>query len=558
VPAAERPPCDALSPPEPEPGSDYTSPSCVFLSGVFLSSVSSRQPPFRGAIMLSISPEQLCQRIGDAGILDARQFEALWAKLGTREVSLDALTGLLLRDELLTNYQLDKLLKGEKGGYFYGEYKVLYLVGTGTFARVYRAVHGKTGRIVCVKALRKRFRDDKAMCEQFLREGKIGVALRHPCIVPIYEVSEHPSPSLVMEFVEGSNLREFQRMRKKMMPLESMRLTVDILAGLVYAFQQGMTHRDLKMSNVLVTSRGRGKLVDFGLAGLQTNNTSGSEETNPRTIDYAALERACNSKNNDPRSDLFFVGAMLYNMIAGVSPIGDNKDRLSRQSSARFQNIKPIQYLEPTVPGRLAAFIMRSLELVPSKRYGTAQEMHDDARRILVRLEAGDLSDADANESPADLPKALKLPSDHEGANKTIMVVESKIEMQNVLRDRLKKYGYRVLIFSDPRRAIRRFIDDDHQPADCVLFCAEHLGVEALESFNEMSTITATKDVPALLFVDGQQKSLIKAAQLAPHRVLLSTPLKVRELRDALVKLLQPGDAPAGVEQGAVVSDTPQ
>src|SRR5262245_47230225 len=304
--------------------------------------------------MPSISPEQLVQRIGDAGILDTRQIESLWAELGTREVSLETVIGLLLRKELLTNYQLDRLLKGEKGGYFYGEYKVLYLVGTGTFARVYRAVHGRSGRIVCVKALRKRFRDDKSMCEQFLREGKIGMQLRHPSIVPIYEVLEQPSPSLVMEFIEGSNLREFQRMRKKLMPLESMRLTVDILSGLVYAAQQGMSHRDLKMSNVLVTSRGRAKLVDFGLAGLAGTHTGGAEETNPRTIDYAALERATNCKNNDPRSDLFFVGVMLYIMLAGTSPISDHKDRLSRLSSGRFQNLKPIQVAEPTIPGRLA------------------------------------------------------------------------------------------------------------------------------------------------------------------------------------------------------------
>ena len=495
--------------------------------------------------MPSISPEQLIQRMSDAGLLDARQIESLWAEIGTREVSLEKVTGLLLRKELLTNYQLERLIKGEKGGYFYGDNKVLYLAGTGTFARVYRAVNVRSGRIVCVKALRKRFRDDKAMSEQFLREGKIGMALRHPCIVPIYEVLEDPSPALTMEFVEGSNLREFQRMRKKLAPLESMRLTVDILSGLVYAFQQGMTHRDLKMSNVLVTSRGRARLVDFGLAGLQSNNPTGSEETNPRTIDYAALERASNTKNNDPRSDLFFVGVILYNMIAGTSPIGDHKDRISRLSSTRFHNIKPIQVLESTVPGRLAAFIMRSLELNADKRYGSAQEMHDDARRILVRLEAGDISEAEAHDAPVVVPKALKLPEDHEGANKTIMVVESKIEMQNVLRDRLKKYGYRVLIFSDPQRAVKRFIDDDRQPADCVMFCAEHLGSSALQSFNEMNEVAATKDVPALLFVNGEQTNLIKAAQLAPHRMLLSTPLKVRELRDALVKLLQQGDAVA-------------
>src|SRR5262249_39752805 len=211
---------------------------------------------------------------------------------------------------------------------------------------------------------------------------------------------------------------------------------------------------------------------------------------------------------------------------------------------------KPIQVLEPSVPGRLAAFIMRSLELNADKRYSSAQEMHDDARRILLRLEKGDISEPDPAETQAELPKALKLPTDHEGANKTIMVVESKIEMQDVLRDRLKKYGYRVLIFSDPQRAIKRFVDDDRQPADCIMFCAEHLGASALESFNEMTTIAATKDVPALLFVNGAQKSLINAAQFAPHRLLLSTPLKVRELRDALVKLLQPPSVPDGESPG--------
>jgi len=504
--------------------------------------------------MPHISPEQLIQRILDAGLMEPRQVESLWADLGTREITIDDLKSLLLRKELLTNYQLDRLEKGERGGYKYGDYKVLYLVGTGTFARVYRAVSTTSSRIVCVKALRKRFREDKAMTEQFLREGKIGVQLRHPCIVPIYEVLEQPSPALVMEFVEGSNLREFQRMRKKFAPVEAMRLTVDILSGLVYAFQQGMTHRDLKMSNVLVTSRGRAKLVDFGLAGQQSANKGDSEETNPRTIDYAALERASGCRNNDPRSDLFFVGVILYNMLAGISPIGESKDRLARLSSARFANIKPIAHIEPTVPPRLAAFVMRSLELSPEKRYGSAQEMHDDARRILVRLEAGDLGDADAADGHHDPIATVKLPTDHEGANKTIMVVESKIEMQNVLRDRLKKYGYRVLIFSDPRRAIKRFIDDDQQPADCVLFCAQYMGAEAVNAFNEFGTLSQTKDVPAILFIDGQQQSLARQAQMAPHRALLSAPLKVRELRDALVRLLQQAP-PAEPEQAAPANE---
>ena len=498
--------------------------------------------------MPQISAEQLSQRIVDAGLLDNRQAESLWAEMGTRDVSFDELSSLLLRKELLTNFQLDRLVKGEKTGYFYGVYKMLYLVGTGTFARVYRAVNVETGRIVAVKVLRKRFREDKSMSDQFLREGKIGLKLRHPGIVPIYEVFDQPSPTLVMEFVEGSNLREFFKVRKKLSPLESMRIAVDVLGGLDHAFHQGMTHRDLKMSNILVTSRGRAKLVDFGLAGAQaSNNPRDAEETNPRTIDYAALERASGVRNNDPRSDLFFVGAILYTLLTGVSPIGESKDRLARLSSGRFQNIKPITGLEPTLPGRLAAFVMQSIELNPDKRYASAAEMYADAKRILTRLEAGDLQALETPETPAGVAAPTeRLASDQEGMNKAVLVVESNIDMQNLLRERLKKYGYRVLVFSDPQRALGRFVDAEHQPADCVLFCAQALGQEAIDAFNEFGTGDNTREVPAILFADSAQTALTKAAHTAPHRLLLMAPLKVRELREALLKLLRPnGDVAA-------------
>ena len=491
--------------------------------------------------MSDITPEKLGQRIVDAGLLNAQQMESLWAELGTREVNLDTFTSLLLRKELLTNYQLDRLLKGERGGFFYGEYKVLYLVGTGTFARVYRAVHTRTGRIVAVKSLRRRFRDDKAMCDGFVREGQIGVTLRHPNIVPIYEVLTQPSPTLIMEFVEGSNLREFTRTRKKLSPVEAMRVTVDILAGLAYAAERGMSHRDLKMSNVLITSRGKGKLVDFGLAGMQGGANAKEEEGgNPRTIDYAGLERASGVRNNDPRSDLYFVGVILYNMLTGASALAETRERLARLSIARYQDIKPITHHEPNLPARLATFVMRSLELNPEKRYASAAEMHEDAKRLLASLESGDQPEAEVTaETGSPGPqKAEKVVAEQEGSHKTVMIIESKIEMQDLLRDRLKKHGYRVLVFSDPQRAILRFETDDKAPADCVLFCAQDLGEAALEAFNKFASRATTKEVPAILFVDAKQTGLIKQADLAPHRVLLSTPLSVKQLRQSLLGLL--------------------
>ena len=105
--------------------------------------------------------------------------------------------------------------------------------------------------------LRRRFSEDPSATQQFVREGRMGMSLRHDNIVPIYEVfSKDLSHFLVMEFVEGRNLRDFVKVRKKLDPLEATQMIHGMVDGLSYAFKQGITHRDLKMSNVLISSRG--------------------------------------------------------------------------------------------------------------------------------------------------------------------------------------------------------------------------------------------------------------------------------------------------------------
>lgn len=494
--------------------------------------------------MSEVTAEKLSQRIIDSGLLDGRQLESVWSELGTREVTLDQFKSLLLRRELLTNYQVDRLIKGERAGYFYGHYKVLYLTGSGTFARVYRAVDLRSGKVVALKVLRKRFRDDKVMTEQFLREGEIGAKLRHPNIVPILEVSKNlKAPYLVMDFVEGWNLREFIKVRKKFTPSEAIRIVVDILQGLVFAAEHGMSHRDLKLSNVLISSRGRARLVDFGLAAIKSTETIKDDDSpNARTIDYAGLERASGCHNNDPRSDLFFVGCILYHMASGAPPLYETRDRIQRLSVQRYQNIKPILQHDPTLPQSLVMLVTKALELSPEKRFTTPAEMLEEAKRVQRRIEAGDVAAADAaaaasaNESAA--PVVPPVVFEQEGALRTIMIVESKIEAQDLLRERLKKHGYRVLIFSDPQRALTRFEDADQRPADCVLFSTVNLGRPALDAFNQFGLAPATKDVPAILFIDQKQSDLGKSASLGEHRALLSMPLKVRELREMLLRLL--------------------
>ncbi len=200
---------------------------------------------------------------------------------------------------------------------------------------------------MAVKVLRNRYSENRAQASLFVREGRVGCALRHPNIVPIYEVvSEGKTHFLVMEFVEGRNLREFVRIRKKLDPLEATQMMIGITDGLRYAFETArLTHRDLKMSNVLVSSRGEAKLVDFGLASMDDTLTDDAlaDLPNTRTVDYAALERATGVRKDDVRSDIYFLGCIYYNMLTGQPPLVETRDRLQRLSKQRFLDVVPIQ-----------------------------------------------------------------------------------------------------------------------------------------------------------------------------------------------------------------------
>lgn len=491
--------------------------------------------------MSEYSADKLAHFAYDLGLIDERQLDLLRSELGPLTGTAEDFRRAALRREMLTNFQIDRMVKKERTGYFYGDYKVLYLVGTGSFARVYRATHKKTGKIFAVKVLRKRFRDDAVQMELFLREGEVGLLLRHPNIVPVYEVNTDPaSPYFVMDFVEGQNLREFVKVRKKLDVSDAVRLMVDIMSGLAYAAQQGIFHRDLKLSNVLVTSRGTARLVDFGLYGTRAADDTAAETPNARTIDYVALERTTGVRKNDPRSDIFFAGGMLYHMISGAPPLPEARERSQRLSATRYREIKPILELEPDLPRSLAAVITKAMELSPDRRYQNPAEMLAELQAAAKRLESSEANVSDGPAAPPIVSVAATPPAqmvEQEGANRTVMIVESHVELQNLLRDKLKKHGYRVLVISDPQRALDRF-KEDKAPAECVLFSAGFLGESAIDAFNRFGDDEQTRKIPAILLLDEHQLDLIPMAQLSAYRLLLKMPLKVKEVRQALKQLL--------------------
>lgn len=485
-----------------------------------------------------LTAEKLAQRALDVNIVSEVELRSVWSELGTRSVDGEQLAQVLLRRGLITNYQLDRVNQGFRNGFFYGEYKVLYLVGAGTFARVYRATHKDTNELFAIKVLRKRMSEKPKEAELFRREGELGMKLVHPNIVAIHDVvSKGMLNYIVMDFVEGHNLRDFFKVRGKFEPIPASRIVAGMLAGLNYAFQQGVTHRDLKMSNVIVSSEGQAKLVDFGLAGLGVTESDAGDGANPRTIDYAGLERATNVRKDDTRSDIFFVGSIFYQMLCGAPALAETRDRVQRLSKSRYQDIKPIAGIAPELPLAIVRVVNKALEFDPQKRYQTPGEMLTDLQLAMKRA-----SDQEKGVARSSVESKPMEGHDAQGEPRKLMIVESDTKMQDLFREMFKKRGYRVLVTSDPERLFQRFYENNGT-ADIVLLSSGHMGKGAVEAFNRLANEGATKDIPAVLLLGEKQGVWQKSASSDEHRNVLKMPVKSRELRTAILKSLKAAES---------------
>jgi serine/threonine-protein kinase len=497
--------------------------------------------------MAELTAEQIGQRAFELNLLDEQDLNDIWSQFGRRNISGDDFIQALLRRELMTNYQLERLLKGERGGFFYGPYKVLYRVATGTFARVYRAADKNSDRVVALKVLRKRYSDNKEQSEQFYREGKIGCSLRHPNIVPIYDVvSDGLTHYIVMEFVEGRNLREFVRGRHKLSPEEAVKLTIDMTQGLQYAHERGVTHRDLKMTNVLISARGEAKLADFGLAaaGDTITDTQLANHPNPRTVDYAGLERATGVRNDDTRSDIYFMGCMFYHMLIGRPALVETKERMQRLDKSRFQDVVPVHKADPSIPLVVAHVVNKAMSLDTDRRFQSPAELLLDLKIASQRLREGHDIDQSALEAEgaslaATAIQDLSVKQIPESLRSILLFVEPNSQFQDTFRTGLKRSGYRVHLVSDPQRALDR-LEADVDSADCVIISGASLGREGLDAFNKLDEADETREVPAILLLSEDQAELAQAARSGPKRKVLSMPFKLKDLRAMVGEVVPP------------------
>jgi serine/threonine-protein kinase len=228
-------------------------------------------------------------------------------------------------------------------------------------------------------------------------------------------------------------------------------------------------------------------------------------------------------------------------MLTGQPPLRETTDRLQRLSVSRFEEVVPAERLEPDLPTPVTMVLQKAMELAPTRRYQAPAEMLADLKAVSRQLAAPAAGEKTGSSGVSPGPEGT------EGASRTVMIVESNPKMQDLFRDRLKKHGYRVLVISDPERALDR-LGTHPCPADCVVFSAGHLGRGSLEAYNKLGKLNATKDLPALLLLGRGQRSWNKKAASGSHRMTATMPIKFREFREVLKKLLTPPAAPGDLD----------
>lgn len=463
------------------------------------------------------------------GLVSSHQAEEGLVEIGSRNAPTQDFLRAMERKGYLTPFQTSKLVRGDIDGYFLGGYRMLYKIASGSFGRVYRADDPSSGRIIAIKVLRQKMSKDKHKIELFMREGKLGMTLRHPNIVEILAVNHESNTNqyyIVMEFIEGGNLRDFLYIRKKLPPAEVLRILEDTSAGLAHAFSKGLTHRDMKLTNVLLSSQGPIKLVDFGLAGEQIGaggnlgrvgeDKEKAEVTVDRTVDYAGLEKVTDAPHGDPRSDIFFLGCLAYELVSGLSPLEYPRSMRERMSARRFESIPPLtQALAQDASPSFLRLIENMMALQPELRIQTAAQLFERVRE--ARAEASGTSQAGAKKK----------------GQATIFLVESDEKLQNVLRAKLKQEGFRVLIAADPMRAVERFRQSSF---DVLIVDAATTGENGYYVFEKIMDDAQRQNIACggILMLNNDQSAWQKRIADFPAAATLMQPVKYKQLLQAI------------------------
>ncbi len=271
----------------------------------------------------------------------------------------------------------------------FGDYVIQNLLGKGGMARVYRAIDPNLNRTAAIKVIDPGVASDPEYTRRFRREAQAVAKLSHPNIVSIYQFGVADGiPYMAMAFIDGIDMEwliQDYRRENRLMSYESMlRVLGQVASALDYAHSRGVIHRDVKPSNIMVTAEGRAYLTDFGLVRDLAIPTLGEIFGSPK---YIAPEQAINSAKAVPQSDLYALGVMIYEIVAGRLPFeNDNPNELAMM---HIEQVPPSpRRFNPALSPAIETVVLRALAKDPSARYESGMVLFNVLRQA-VKLSTG-------------------------------------------------------------------------------------------------------------------------------------------------------------------------
>jgi serine/threonine protein kinase len=274
------------------------------------------------------------------------------------------------------------MIKTPQPGDQLDDYSIDDVVARSGMASVFRGTDLRTGRPVAIKVPHPEMECDPLFFDRFHREAEIGRRLDHSGVVKVFPAGDASRVYLAMEWVEGRPLRQLLDEQKKLSPERTVRIALGVCDALHYIHSRGIVHRDLKPDNIMVDTEDHIKLIDFGIA-----QTAGARRLtfarltkSMGTPDYISPEQV-KGKRGDARSDIYSLGVILYEMLAGRVPFG-GPSPLAAMNSRLLNNPESPSEINPGISPQFEQVILRAMERDPQNRYATAREFAFDLEHL--------------------------------------------------------------------------------------------------------------------------------------------------------------------------------
>ncbi len=300
---------------------------------------------------------------------------------------------------------------------FGGRYEVLERIGDGGMAIVYKAKDLLLNRVVTIKVLREQFTTDEDFIRRFRREAQSAASLSHPNIVSIYDVGkEGDTEYIVMEYVEGRNLKEIIREYAPLSTDQSINLGRQITEAIQNAHEHHIIHRDIKPHNILVTADGHAKVTDFGIARAVSSATVTHTGDIVGSVHYLSPEQAKGLQSNE-QSDIYSLGIVLYELVTGKVPYEGETPITVVLKHLQEQPVLPSK-INPLINQEFEAVIMRAIAKSPEQRYISAKDLLAD----LNHIQAGE----PINRAVISLPVDSEATQTHQGMGRILAPIQIK------------------------------------------------------------------------------------------------------------------------------------